>query len=83
MKRTSSLVAVPLIKKIYSRNGVGCCMHIVTDDYNLSTDSVQWCLNHATERNCQDCIDCAKVMLTLTVTARKKAINLAFKNSDV
>ncbi len=79
--RVSALAAVPLIRSIYFRHGAGCCMHIVTDDYNLSNSSVEFCLNFARENNCAECEECAKVMLTLTVTARKKAIDLAMKDS--
>jgi hypothetical protein len=78
MARVPYSAAVPLIRAIYARDdgGAGCCMHVVLDDGNVETGSIRWVLDE--NAPCVDCRRCAEVLLSMSVTARKKAIGRAF-----
>lgn len=77
MARVPASAAVPLIQTIYDRNSVGCCLHVVTDDGNIDDASVDWCLQYAIERDCDECAQCAQVLRSMSPTARRKAIRQA------
>jgi hypothetical protein len=66
---------LPLIRAIYAKpEGVcGCCLHIVTDDYNCEQSSIDYCLEYARERGHQDCIRLAEMLSAMTITQRTKA----------
>lgn len=36
--------AAALIAELYERHTVGGYLHIVTDDYNIEQDSIDWCM---------------------------------------
>jgi hypothetical protein len=65
----------PLIRAIYEREGggCGCCLHIVTDDYNCEQSSIDFCLEYARERGHSDCIRVAEMLAAMTITQRTKA----------
>jgi hypothetical protein len=71
--RVPAAEAVPLIRKIYERNGVGCCLHVALDDGNW--DCLSWCLEQPD--CCDECRACGELLLRMSVTARKKAARLA------
>lgn len=67
-----------MIKRYYEidGNGVGGALHIVLDDGNLETDSIQWCIdNSIKERNDEDALIIANELLKLSYSAREKLYN--------
>ena len=38
---------VPFIERIYERHSAGCCWHVVIDDYNFHTDTIERCADSA------------------------------------
>ena len=47
-------------------NGAGGCLHIVLDDLNLEKHNIEFCLNYAKERNDEEAINLAKILLLYT-----------------
>jgi hypothetical protein len=39
-------MAAGLIRELYEFDCVGGCAHIVTDDWNLEDDNIEYCLNY-------------------------------------
>jgi hypothetical protein len=76
-KRVPAKTAVPYIVAIYGNHSAGCCLHIVLDDDNIDDQCVEWCMNQPTL--CDTCRECGEILRTLSLTARRKAISLAFK----
>ena len=68
---------LPLVNALYARHSAGCCLHIVLDDGNVSTGSVEWCVGDATERGHEDCVRLAKLLLQMSRTQRLKLANSA------
>lgn len=71
MKPTVQEVA-PLVSALYERNPVGCCLHIVLDDENVSDSHVAFCLDMAHESGHCDCIKLAGLLLLMSKTQRLK-----------
>lgn len=65
-----------LIDELYEYNGVGCCLHIVTDDYNYEDAHVQYCLECARKNNHVLCIEIAERLSALTETERIVVLNV-------
>lgn len=65
---------LPLVKAIYSRPDgvVGCCLHIVLDDENISDADVTLCLEKAKQCGHEDCSQVATLLLQMSKTQRKK-----------
>jgi hypothetical protein len=61
---------LPLVRAIYERNGVGCCLHILTDDGNVDNGSAQFCLETAKARGHADCIAAAEMLVKMSKTQR-------------
>lgn len=55
---------------LYDHSGVGCCLHIVTDDYNVEDDDVIFCVGFAKEQAHHDCAALAEKLLALSVDDR-------------
>ena len=68
--------AIPLVRQIYERNGVGCCWHIVLDDQNVDDHSVEFCARQAEGQKCRNgCQSLAPIMRSASVTQRMKIAN--------
>lgn len=55
-----------LKKAIYEENVVGCCLHIVFDDFNYNRTSGEFCLKYAQEKGHVICEAAAKAFLKLS-----------------
>jgi hypothetical protein len=62
----------PLVKQLYSQNCVGCCLHIVLDDGNVSDLNVKFCINEAVKNKHYFCEELARTILLMTLTQRKR-----------
>jgi hypothetical protein len=63
---------IPLVRAIYEKNCVGCCLHLALDDGNMEDHHVQFCLDWAKTAGHPDCIECAKKLLAMTKEERDK-----------
>lgn len=65
-----------LVRAVYAREGggAGCCLHILTDDGNVSESDAAWVLEYAQEHGHQDCIAAARALAAMTVSQRRRAI---------
>jgi hypothetical protein len=65
---------IPLASEYYHRegNGVGGSLHIVLDDCNVGTDSVQYCRDYAVERDDWAGVVLADLLLQMTQRQRHK-----------
>jgi hypothetical protein len=72
---------LPLIRAIYARpdGASGCCLHIVTDDFNCEQDNIDYCLAYARERGHTDCIQAAEMLAAMTITQRSKAVRILWR----
>jgi uncharacterized Fe-S cluster-containing radical SAM superfamily protein len=78
--------AAELIKTMYEQEGcsVGGYAHIVTDDWNLDDDSVDWCIKeaekgeyeHISDHGRQSCLNTLKCLKELTEDERYSALAL-------
>ncbi len=61
-----------LVRAFYERdtNTVGCCLHIVTDDGNISDGDVSWCVERALENGHRDCAFVGGALLAASRTQR-------------
>jgi hypothetical protein len=71
MKPTVSEV-MPLVRKLYERNAVGCCLHILLDDGNTEDSHAEFCLQEARRTGHLDCIELAGKILGMSRTQRMK-----------
>lgn len=53
-------------------NGAGGSLHIVFDDYNVDDDSVRFCITHAIEKNDQNGVKLARLLLQMSKSQRLK-----------
>ncbi len=67
--------AKELMGLIYEHNSVGCCGHIVFDDFNLEDESIQWCLDEALKEGHELCRRALQATLDLgSVEERRKIL---------
>lgn len=66
---------LPLVRQIYARSPLGCCLHIVLDDGNIQGSHVRFCLGQAIERGHLDCERVASALLLMSRTQRTKIYN--------
>ncbi len=53
------------VHALYSRNSVGCCLHIVLDDGNVDESSVSFCERYAEKRGHDFCLQLRAVKVVL------------------
>jgi len=53
-------------------NGAGGSLHLVLDDGNIETYSVEFCKQFALENNDQDGVELAELLLKMSYTQRRK-----------
>jgi len=65
---------LPIVKAYYAKpnNGVGGSLHIVLDDGNVETSSVEFCKEYARQNNDLDGVALAELLLKMSYTQRKK-----------
>lgn len=65
---------LPLVNAIYQREGgsVGCRLHIITDDGNVSHGDAMSCLETARERGHPDCTEALELMVQMSSTQRAR-----------
>jgi hypothetical protein len=63
---------MPLVRKLYERNAVGCCLHILLDDGNVEDGHARFCLLQALQQKHWDCIELATAVMQMSKTQRKK-----------
>ena len=63
---------MPLVRRLYERNPVGCCLHIVLDDGNVEDHSVEFCIDQAHDRGHEECLELAKILFRMSRTQRRK-----------
>jgi hypothetical protein len=56
-------------------NAVGGSLHIVLDDLNLGTSSIEWCQAYAAEKGDLAGIGLARMLLLASPTQRRKLVN--------
>ena len=61
---------IPLVREIYRSHAVGCCLHILTDDGNVSNSDAQFCLDWAIEQGHPLCQRAAEMLVQMTRTQR-------------
>ncbi|MBX4215763.1 hypothetical protein KW797_02350 [Candidatus Parcubacteria bacterium] len=59
-----------LVRSLYARSCVGCCLHVVLDDGNIEDDDVAWSRDLAIERSCQECAVIADLLAEFTDAER-------------
>lgn len=64
---------LPLLEAIYADHPAGCCLHILTDDYNVDDGHARFCLQEAIESDHPTCISAAEMLLRMTETQRLRA----------
>ncbi len=64
----------PLVSALYAseHGAVGGCLHIVLSDGNIGDGSVQFCVDLAIERGCQQCEHIGRLLLRMSKTQRIK-----------
>jgi hypothetical protein len=62
---------LPLLRAIYDRSSVGCCLHVLADDGNY--DSAEFCADVARERGHEDCLRLALMLARMSRTQVVKA----------
>lgn len=67
---------LPLVKALYKRNGVGCCLHVMLDDGNVSDSTAAFCLQCARDAGHHDCEELASKLRIMSPTQRKKLSRL-------
>lgn len=75
-----------MIHSYYSAdgNGAGGTLHIVLDDGNIETSSIQWCVdNSIKESNDQEALVIANELLKLSYSARQKLYENGWKTREV
>ncbi len=66
-----------LTDELYSEHSaVGCCLHVVTDDFNVRDEDVDFCIGLAREKNHPFCIDLATKYRALTLRERALVLNM-------
>jgi hypothetical protein len=63
---------LPLVRALYGRSSVGCCLHIALDDGNVEDGSVKYCVTTAVERGHKECEELARKLLLMSKTQRRK-----------
>ena len=72
--------AARLIGVVYEYHGAGGWLHVVVDDFNIETEHVQWCVEHAHDYPSETleedaaCRACAAALLKLSVPERASAL---------
>jgi hypothetical protein len=61
---------LPLAQAVYRRSSVGCCLHILLDDYNVQSCDAQYCLDAARRAGHADCLAVAEALMRMTATQR-------------
>lgn len=54
------------VRNLDKRSGSGCCLHIVTDDFNIDDGHVQFCLDEARKAVHPECEALAGYLLDLS-----------------
>ena len=70
MSKPTRLELAPLVKALYERNSVGCCLHIVLDEGNVEDSDVAFCLSWARTEGHEACIQLAEKLLLMSRTQR-------------
>jgi hypothetical protein len=63
---------IPDIQELYDRSPVGCCLHIVLDDENVSDDHIRFCLTEAVKAKHPKCYELGAKLLSMSRTQRLK-----------
>lgn len=65
---------LPLARSYVAKEGnkVGGSLHLVLKDYNVDTDSINFCLNHSIEVSDEDGAVLSRKLLLMTKTQRLK-----------
>jgi hypothetical protein len=63
---------LPLVKALYKKNPVGCCLHIVLDDGNIHNDDVDFCIDWAIKQDHPECLKLAYLLRNMSRTQRNK-----------
>jgi hypothetical protein len=64
--------ALPLVRALYARSCVGCCLHIVLDDGNTETHCVDFCIDWAMREGHQECAALARMLRSMSRTQRER-----------
>jgi hypothetical protein len=72
MQRPNVPEVAPLVAELYKRNAVGCCLHIVLDDGNVSNRHVDFCIAWARDKGHKECEHLAKKLRLMSTTQRRK-----------
>jgi hypothetical protein len=69
---------IGIVRDYYAKPGniVGGSLHLVLEDGNIDDESVRFCLQWAIDKDDQDGIRLAGMLLTMTKTQRKKLYRL-------
>lgn len=67
---------LPLVRAVYERDAAGCCLHIMTDDGNVSNGNAAFCLQRARDLGHGDCLAAAESLAQMSRTQRLKVRSL-------
>jgi hypothetical protein len=59
---------------IYNKSCVGCCCHIVLDDFNYEAHHVEFCLEEAKKNYCSTCKEMCELLLSLPSDEHRKVM---------
>ncbi len=61
---------LPLVNDLYKRAPVGCCLHVVLDDWNVDNHSVDFCIEQARTQGHGQCEELARTLRAMSRTQR-------------
>ena len=65
------------IEKVYSYNCGGGDAHIVIDDWNLSDENIEWCIENAKDEDIEareSALYCLRILREMTIDERASAL---------
>ena len=76
---------LPMVQEIYKKSINGCCLHIALADQNIQNQSIEFCIEQASEKGHDDCKKLGETMLQMSRTQRLKLANSneKFKLADM
>jgi len=67
-----------LTDQLYNRHSAGCCLHIVTDDFNIQDSHVEFCMKYAEEQGHRQCFELAQLYRALSPKERALVLGLSW-----
>jgi len=65
-----------MVEQLYQRSGAGCCLHIITDDFNVQDQHAAFCLDYAEKQGHRQCYELAKLFIHMSPKERAQTLGL-------